>query len=123
MFINQYELSQFMILAVNRMENLTQIFRSHGYEYCKHSNRLSNKTGYRRFRGLFGVSPASCAVLWTLIEDKPPGSKPKHLLWSLLFLKGYANEHMNSAVVGVDEKTFRKWSWIFINLLADLNVV
>lgn len=105
------------------MENLVQIFKNSGYEYIKHSQQLSNKTGYRRYRGLFGVSPATCAVLWKMIEKKPPGSKPKHLLWSLMFLKSYANEHLNSSVVGVDEKTYRKWNWIFINLLAELNVV
>lgn len=105
------------------MENLAQIFRKYGHEYIKHSQQLSSKTGYRRFRAFFGVSPATCAVLWTLIENKPTGSKPTHLLWSLLFLKGYANEHVNSTIVGADEKTFRKWNWIFVDLLADLDVV
>ena len=78
----------------------------------------------RRFRGMFGVSPETCASLWNMIgENAPSRSFPTHLLWALLFLKCYATEHVNSVVAGVDEKTFRKWSWTFVGLLSDMKIV
>ena len=40
--------------------------------------------------------------------------EPIHLLWTLMFLKGYHKESVNSAIAEVDEKTFRKWVWILI---------
>jgi hypothetical protein len=40
-----------------------------------------------------------------------------------IFFKVYGNEHTHHAIVGVDEKTFRKWSWTYIYLLADLPTV
>ena len=53
----------------------------------------------------------------------PKQASPVHLLWSLMFLKVYASEHINSMIAEVDEKTFRKWTWKFIRLLADLSAV
>ena len=51
------------------------------------------------------------------------GVQPKHLLWTLLFLKTYATEPILCALVGgVDEKTFRTKVWFLvceIALLAD----
>ncbi len=40
-----------------------------------------------------------------------------------VFLKVYATEHVNAAIVSADEKTFRKWSWRFVKLIKDLKVV
>lgn len=87
----------------------------------KHSNI---NTGMRRFRSSFGVSPLICEKSWNLLNGKRPrGSKPVHLLWTFLFLKQYNSEHVNHSIVKADEKTFRKWVWIFIYLLAELDVV
>lgn len=73
---------------------------------------------------MFGVSADTCAVLWALREGRtPPGAKPVNLLWGLLFLKLYETERVNSFIAGTDEKTFRKWTWIIVKLLADLPVV
>ncbi len=40
-----------------------------------------------------------------------------------MLLKQYQIESVNSTLVGVTEKTFRKWSMLYIGLLADLPVV
>ena len=39
-------------------------------------------------------------------------------MWALLLLKVYATKHVNPVLSGDDEKTFRKWSWCFIHLIA-----
>ena len=49
------------------------------------------------------------------------GVKPVHLLWALLFMKVYAEESIHAGLVGgVDEKTFRKWVWIFVQEISYL---
>ncbi len=105
------------------MDSITSIFWHEGLSLMKHNNSNSSVTGYRRFKTFFGVSPQVCGVVWNLIEKKPPGSKPIHLLWSLLFLKAYNKEHVNATLTEVDEKTFREWTWKFVNLLSRLRVV
>ena len=84
----------------------------------------SDFTAHRRFRGVFGVSPDVCASVWTILGTAMPyGATPKHLLWSLFFLKCYATEHVNATVAGTDEKTFRKWAWTFVGLISNLRIV
>jgi hypothetical protein len=81
----------------------------------------------RRFRSSFGCSPKVVAHIWNTIdpyEDKYfesyKGLSPNHLLWSLLFLKVYSTEAQHAVMVAVDEKTFRKWSWLFVEEIASL---
>lgn len=72
----------------------------------------------------FWGNPRVCSLLWNeLLGVRPEGSRPIHLLWTLLFLKVYATEHVNKLVTSADEKTYRKWTWMFLNLIADLNLV
>lgn len=105
------------------MDLSTKIFWHEGLTIMKYGSSNSTMTGNRKFRAFFGVSPNACSVAWKLIKDKPQSSEPKHLLWCLLFLKAYNKEHVNSALTGADEKTFRKWTWTFVELLAGLQVV
>lgn len=80
-------------------------------------------TGHRKFRTFYGISPDVCSSIWLLLSEKPSSAEPKHLLWCLFFLKNYNKEHVNAAIANVDEKTFRLWTWRFINLLAELRVI
>ena len=78
----------------------------------------------RRFRSLFGVSPLACSALWSrIMRSLPHGCRPIHLLWALLFLKVYAAENVSRSITGADEKTFRKWSWALLEIIANMNVV
>lgn len=104
------------------MTPLSEIFWNEGLSYANHSLVNSSLTGYRIFRSFFGVSPSTCECLWNLLENKT-GTEPKYMLWCLLFLKQYNTEHLNASIVGVDEKTFRLWTWRFVELLAVLPVV
>ena len=71
---------------------------------------------------MFGTSPYICFTLWKRIAV-PEGSSPKHLLWALMLLKTYAVQELLASLCGVDEKTFRKWSWVFVNAISVLEVV
>lgn len=83
----------------------------------------SEKVAHRKFMSFFGTTPFVCSMLWAFLEpctNMPIGVKPQHLLWALLFLKVYATESVHCSLVGgADEKTFRKWTWIFVHAIAD----
>ena len=76
----------------------------------------------RRWNSAFGASPEVCSVLWNKIDPfktMPMGVDPKHLLWALYFLTVYDTEHNSSQRVGkVDEKTYRKWSELFVEAIS-----
>ena len=94
----------------------------------------SQKVFEERWRSFFCVKPSVCVTAWTLIgvpvhptDDDADLShaRPEHLLWALLFLKVYGDEHESSGLAGgdngaVDEKTFRKWVEIFVSRIACL---
>ena len=92
------------------------------------SSPLFNATTHRRFRSAFGLTADLCKKLWDLIgriadQSIRVQARPKHMLWALFFLKQYSINDINSAISGADEKMFRKWSWCFIKLIAELNMV
>lgn len=85
---------------------------------------LSVMVETRCFRALFGATPFVCALVWDILAAlRSRRSSPVHLLWSLLFLKVYGSEDVNSFFPGADEKTFRKLSWLFVKFIADIEVV
>ena len=88
------------------------------------AGRGSATTKERRFRKIFGVCAETCCKVWNLcVPDLPETTSPVHLLWTLYFLKQYGLEEVNSAFAQCDEKTFRKWCWIMIKTIAELDLV
>ena len=76
------------------------------------------------FRGVFCVTTTIAVELWALLgSNKPKGSKYCHLPWGLKFLRGYNTESSNAASVDVHKRTFRRWQWIFVSVIADLKTV
>jgi len=79
---------------------------------------------HRRWMACFGAKPIVMADVWTRIDPErnmPKGAEPRHLTWSFYLMKLYNQEEVNSINVGgVDEKTFRKWSWLFIEATSYL---
>ena len=103
---------------------LVDIFWEIGHKITGHDIDRSLTAGHRIFRAFFGTSPLVCSVVWDLLyRARPRNSKPKHLLWALLLLKIYNIESLNATLVKASVKTFRKWSLIFIKLLARMPVV
>jgi len=89
--------------------------------------KCGRPTAERRFRSAFGCGPNVVAKAWHLLaHDHIPagGDEPEHLLWALMFLKLYLNETTWAGMAGgVDEKTVRKWSWMFVDQLASLEPI
>ena len=59
------------------------------------------------------------AKTWYMLDNSsnalPERATQEPLLWGLLLMKSYDSEVNNAACVGgVDEGTFREWSWFFI---------
>lgn len=87
-------------------------------------NRRCEKTQKERFHAFFGASPYVCSLVWSYLVQANVAlddyCQPKHLLWTLLFLKTYSTESVLAVLIGVDEKTVRKWVWYLIEELGDL---
>ena len=83
-----------------------------------------NDTFNRRWKSSFGAPPEVCCVLWNKIDPyktMPAGVDPKHILWALLFLTVYDTEHNSTQRLGnMDEKTYRKWSELFVIAISYL---
>lgn len=78
----------------------------------------------RRFRALFGVDPKICCEIWSRLPRRLLNTAdPTHLLWSLLFLKTYANEDVLCVITQSDHKTLRKWVWCIISEISSLAIV
>lgn len=99
------------------------MFRKLGNRYTKSKMSCEN-ISLRRFKSMFGVTPKVCSVVWNEIKDQaPPAAQPIHILWCLSFLKEYSTEHNRRAIFKADEKTMRFWTWTFVKLIANLDVV
>ena len=99
------------------------------YVFVKFANRnCSNPTQYyhREFVSTYGVSVQVSAKIWLIIKSEiqdnkiAKGLRPCHLLWCLYFLKQYSTSTTMARYCGCSDKTFRKWTWIVIELLAEL---
>ena len=77
----------------------------------------------RRFRSCFGVDSLICAVAWEWLTWKgtiPKGGTMEHFLWGCFMLMVYPSENVMSEILDADEKSVRKWSWLFFLALEDL---
>lgn len=77
----------------------------------------------RRIRAWFGCSVKTIAKIWYLLNNGflPEQATKDRLLWGLRLMKGYETEEVNAAIIGgVDEATFRRWSWFFVEEIANL---
>ena len=90
-----------------------------------HSDRrLMGSIIDRRCAAVFGVKTKLCVFIWLYYGGRvPQGTKPKHLLWGLAFLKLYEVEEAFCTRVQADEKTCRKWITVIVCALSDFNLV
>jgi hypothetical protein len=91
------------------------------------SNGNSSKFCFnRKFRSNFGVSLRVATKTWNSLSVQkllPDKSHPKHILWMCAFLKTYNSESVYATWYGVGEKCFRKWVWLFLASVAELEIV
>ena len=110
--------------SVGIMSVPSEVFSDIGDSIFARAHGMSRTVRQRRFKALFGITPPTCASAWAIISRSVPrGTKPVHLMWTALFLKVYAAEYINSALTGVDCKTFRKWMWSVLQVLSAQNLV
>ena len=87
---------------------------------CLHYN--TPQLNDRRFRTAFGCCSRVCSLAWLLVVDgwtnRPKQATKIWFLWALSLLKTYDTEANMASNCGVDEKTFRKWAWFFIQELS-----
>ena len=78
----------------------------------------------RDFREFFGCPLSVAGEVWDMLRRKgllPENRLPCHLLWALMFMKIYGKEKTLCTLAGgIDKKMFRKWAWLFIIAMADL---
>ena len=93
-----------------------------GNQLTYHDDSRSKEIDRQRFREFFGISPEfcvqSCGMSCTI-------QIPYQYIWTAsssivgtAFWKRDFTEHVMSAEIGHDEKTIRKWVWIFFYLLS-----
>ncbi len=96
-------------------------------------NHVEQKVGTaaredRRFCKHFGAPFTIVRMVWDMLVEGgllPKNGKPKHLLWTLYFLKCYPKEGPGCAAVGglrgaIDPKTMCKWVWLFLERICEL---
>jgi len=87
------------------------------------NRRWNTKDKDKRFKACFGASSTIVAELWNRIQARgiDSAARPKHLLWALVHLKVYSTEEIHCSIVGwPSTKTFAKWAWYFVELIAEL---
>ena len=99
------------------------VFAQVGKDIMGRAQERPGMVSNRRWRSLFGTSPLVCSILWGHIDPPnnralPPNAEFKHLMWGLIFLRDYNVEENHSLLTGVDEKTHRKWQWLFVDEIA-----
>ena len=100
------------------------------YRFLWESESILRRRGIRnsdsllrqRYQYHFGVDPEITAILWVSLEHfrMEPEPEPKHLLWTLLFLKQYSPEGVLCTMVNTNERTYRKWVWKILSKLDEM---
>jgi hypothetical protein len=107
------------------VQALASEFDRMGADMMRRDVAGSAKIRDRRFRSWFGTSTIICAWGWLDLESRglPEGVEKKHYLWALTLMKTYETEANLSTKVGpVDEKTFRTWAWLVVDLISWLEL-
>ncbi len=120
----QYSSTPHPMSGTKQVSGLPEKFVLLGAGLLRRAPALKISVLVRRFRALFGSNPQICSTLWGhLTRTHPEGGHPRYLLWALMFLKLYATEHNHTLIAGIYEKTFRKWSCLYLSPLAYLRLV
>jgi len=101
-------------------------FFSLGWELQLPGEKPKRNIEYRNrmFKSWYGTKPDNVRKLWNRLYssgwmNKLTTSEPKHLLWALHLMKVYnPTEEVLAARMKCDAKTFRKYSWFFIEAIS-----
>ena len=102
-------------------------FINHGLKLMNRDTMGGRKVFDRRFRAFFGVKPMVVVLVWRLLKkqnwfykNKVKEPNKEHLLWALRFMKSYSTEEVHAAEVQKVEKTWRKWTWLYLEGIASV---
>jgi hypothetical protein len=105
------------------MSSLSDFFYNLGIQMIliNHNSRraLSEATMKRRYISIFGFEPQVISTTWISIFEGRKTCLPKHLLWALMFVKGYDCEAKLASFIGADEKTVRKYIWLVLQNITE----
>ena len=90
------------------------------------STHLCVSTRDQHFRAMFGTSSHMAFLLWTIMDvavEGPAGGHHVHMLWMLLFLKGYPNGDTLSGICCASTKTVHYRVDAFLEHASTLNLV
>lgn len=76
------------------------------------------KLDARTFASFFGTAPDVMSECWERIGHKVEGGKPKHLLWTFMFMKLCLPEDVMCVLLATSKPTMKKWVWKFMESLA-----
>ena len=102
-------------------------FINHGMKLMNRHTMGGRKVFDRRFKAFFGVKPMAVVIVWRLLKKKKwfetkMSTEPnkEHLLWAMRFMKSYSTEEIHAAEVQKNEKTWRKWTWLYLEGIASV---
>ena len=100
---------------------------NHAREMMKMSEKPTedcNDSKRRMFRATLGASFRTISELWNMLDPTTSISnraRPKHLLWTLVFLKVNKSKPIHLQLTGCKSRdTFRQWVKRFADAIADL---
>ena len=117
------------LIKTTKMLVTAQLFIDVAADEILKMNYTSRSTKFkRRWASSLKAPPEVCKELWEMLDPfntMPGGVHPRHLLWSLHFLKVYPTNENGRAFVAwkrgaVDEKTWAKWTNIFVTAISFL---
>ena len=79
-----------------------------------------------QYKCFFGVAAHVTVILWRLLHENAllgtlaSSMEPKHLLWTLYFLRNYPSNRIHAAQMNADSTTVRRYIWEIINAMAEL---
>ena len=107
-----------------------QTIENLGFDIQHRKNPRSVNTVERVFKSLYGTYPEIICYIWNQLILKRllikyDKNKLQRFFLMFDFLKNYCVEHRSAVDFGIDEKTYRKWVWFYLEKVSQLakNVV
>ena len=117
---------------------LASTYLNSSFPEPKRSTLVTNRV----YKAHFKLNPLQTARVWEKLEDyigntncvyktqdSPPQivswekhTLPKHLLWTLHYMKTYMTEDQTAVLFATTNKTFRKYFWAMVHFLNVLTV-
>jgi hypothetical protein len=113
------------ILQISEAEILQLGLRYAGFDIYR-QQQVVKSTNVQRFRTTFGPLPKTASQLFDEIQDPSIGEayikKPNavYFLMTLVWLNLYRTETALAGMFEINEKTVRRWTWLYTNAFQAL---